>query len=221
MTHTVRILSVAEVTHDVRRLTVEKPKGFQFVPGQATEVAIDDDRWGEERRPFTFTSLNPWPELEFTIKIYPDHGGVTEQIGKLEAGDRLLIDEPWGAIRYRGKGCFIAGGAGVTPFIAIIRDLEQKGELAGNMLIFSNKTERDIILRSEFEAADGLRCLFTVTDEPGSPLALGVIDKAFLQKHVGEFDQKFYVCGPPKMVEDISRHLEDLGAAPDAITFEE
>jgi len=221
MTHTVRILSVSDVTHNVRRLRVEKPEGYEFVPGQATEVAIDDDQWRDEKRPFTFTSLNQWPELEFTIKIYPDHGGVTEQIGRLQAGDRLVIDEPWGAIEYRGKGCFIAGGAGVTPFIAIIRDLKERGELAGNMLIFSNLTERDIILRSEFEEADGLECLFIVTDEPASPLASGMIDKAFLQNHIGDFDQEFYVCGPPKMVEEISRHLEELGAEPDAITFEE
>jgi len=221
MTHTVRILSIAAVTHDVRRLRVEKPAGFAFVPGQATEVAVDREGWRDEKRPFTFTALNDWPELEFTIKIYPEHDGVTEQIGRLEAGDRLIIDEPWGTIQYRGKGCFIAGGAGVTPFIAIIRDLAEKGELAGNTLIFSNRTERDIILRDEFESLDGLQCLFTVTDEPGSALARGMVDKAFLQEHVGDFDQAFYVCGPPKMVEEVSRHLEELGAEPDAIVFEE
>ena len=221
MSHTVSVLSVSDITHDVRRLTVEKPKGFAFVPGQATEVAIDDDRWRDEKRPFTFTSLNEWPELEFIIKIYPEHDGVTKQIGQLKSGDRLIIDEPWGAIRYRGKGCFIAGGAGITPFIAIIRDLKGKGELGGNKLIFSNKTERDIILRAEFEGADELDCLFTVTDQASSLLARGRIDRAFLEKHVGDFAQKFYVCGPPDMVDDITGHLRDLDADPDGITFEQ
>ena len=220
MSDKVKILSVSDVTHDVRRVTVEKPDGFEFVPGQATEVAIDRDEWRDEKRPFTFTSLNAWPELEFIIKIYPDHDGVTEQLGKLQAGDHLLIGKPWGAISYNGKGTFIAGGAGVTPFIAIIRDLQEKGELTGNRLIFSNKSERDIILRSEFEQADGLDSLFTVTDEPSSPLAHGIIDKDFLKKHVDDFKQEFYVCGPPEMVEEISEHLQSLGADPDGITFE-
>lgn len=89
------------------------------------------------------------------------------------------------------------------------------------MLVFFNKTERDIILRSEFEGLDGLKCPFTVTDQPGSPLAQGMIDEAFLQRHVGDFEQKFYVCGPPKMVEDISRHLEGLGADADGIVLDE
>ena len=220
MSDKVKILSVSDVTHDVRRFTVEKPDGFEFVPGQATEVAIDQDEWRDEKRPFTFTSLDDWPELEFIIKIYPDHDGVTKQLGKLQAGDHLLIGEPWGAIRYGGKGVFIAGGAGVTPFIAIIRDLQKKGELAGNRLVFSNKTEQDIILQSEFERADGLDCLFTVTDQPGSSLARGMIDKNFLEKHVADFGQEFYICGPPKMVEEISEQLQSLGADPDSLTFE-
>lgn len=37
MTHAVSLLEVAEVTHDVRRLRVEKPRGYAFVSGQATE----------------------------------------------------------------------------------------------------------------------------------------------------------------------------------------
>jgi ferredoxin-NADP reductase len=221
MTDPCRITEISEVTHDVRRLTVEKPEGYRFEPGQATEVAIDKEDWRDEKRPFTFTSLNDWPALEFTIKVYPDHNGVTEQVGKLQVGDRLLIDDAWGTIRYGGPGVFIAGGAGVTPFIAILRDLDKKGQLDGNRLIFSNKTEKDIILREEFEGMTGLDCLFTVTEQPDSPLALGMVDKGFLERHVSDFGQKFYVCGPPKMVEDVSKALQDLGAESESVVFEE
>ena len=126
-----------------------------------------------------------------------------------------------GAIKYKGPGVFVAGGAGVTPFIAILRDLQAKGRLAGNRLIFSNKTERDIILRDEFEAMDGLDCLFTVTDQPDSALARGLVDRDFLGRHVTDFSQDFYVCGPPKMVESVSEDLEALGAEPDSMVFED
>jgi ferredoxin-NADP reductase len=111
---------------------VQKPEGYRFEPGQATLVSIDRPRWEKEKRPFTFTSLNDWPDLELTTKIYPDLHGVTEQLGALEVGDRLLIEDPWGTIQYKGPGTFIAGGAGVTPFIAILRALARDGRLAGN-----------------------------------------------------------------------------------------
>ncbi len=221
MSYELFVLKSEPVTHDVVRLTLDKPDGFEFKPGQATDVALDRDGWRDEERPFTFTSLNAWPDLEFTIKVYPDHDGVTEQIGKLEAGNRLLVGDPWGTIEYRGPGCFIAGGAGVTPFIAILRERAASGELAGNTLIFSNKAERDIILRDEFDAMEDLECLFTVTDEPGSDLARGKIDKAFLETHVKDFSQPFYVCGPPEMISDVTDALKELGADPDSVVLEE
>lgn len=221
MAHSVAVLSTENVTHNVVRLTVEKPEGYDYKPGQATDVALDRDDWRDEQRPFTFTSLTDADHLEFTIKVYPDHDGVTEQIGKLKAGDRLLIDDPWGAIQYKGPGVFVAGGAGVTPFIAILRDLQRKGEVKDQKLIFSNNTERDIILREEFEAMDGLDCLFTVTDQDDSPLARGLVDRDFLKAHVNDFAQEFYVCGPPKMIEAVTEDLKALGADPDSVVLEE
>ncbi|TWG92399.1 hypothetical protein L598_000500000650 [Mesorhizobium sp. J18] len=220
MAHRVRILETGEVTHNVRRFKFERPAGFKFEPGQATEVAIDRDGWREEKRPFTFTGLRDWDHLEFTIKIYSGHNGVTNQLAGLKAGDALLIDDPWGTIRYKGKGTFIAGGAGVTPFIAILRDLADRDEIAGHRLIFSNRTERDIIMRDTWERMDGLDCLFVVTDEPGSSLSGGRIDRDFLRRGVSDFGQNFYVCGPDRMVEDVNAALEELGAEPDALVFE-
>jgi len=221
MADSVRILKVEPVTHDVRRFTVEKPQGFRFEPGQATLVSLDKPEWQKEKRPFTFTSLNEWPELEFTIKIYPDHAGVTDQLGKLQAGDEIVIRKPWGTIQYKGPGYFIAGGAGVTPFIAILRQLQKDGRLAGNTLLFSNKTNRDIILRDEFEAMDGLRCVFTVTDEPDPALESRRIDRRFLEEKITDRSKRFYVCGPDQMVADIKGHLQALGARADSVVFEE
>ncbi len=220
MPHAVRILSVDPVTHNVRRFTCEKPQGFSFEPGQATEVSLDQDGWRDEKRPFTFTSLPDDENLEFTIKIYPDHDGLTEQLGVVREGARLLIDDPWGTITYKGPGVFIAGGAGVTPFIAILRDLRRRGALDGHMLIFSNKTERDIILRDEFEAMSGLRSVFTLTGENVEGLDYGKIDRTLITRHVKDFDQHFYVCGPDKMISDIKALLADLGADADGVVFE-
>ena len=154
-------------------------------------------------------------------EVTADHHGVTEQLGTLEAGDELLLEDPWGTIQYKGPGTFIAGGAGVTPFIAILRQLAKDGRLAGNTLLLSNKTAKDIILRDEFEAMKGLRRVFTVTHERAPALESRRIDRAFLQDHVADFGQHFYVCGPKQMVEDLKGHLEALGARADAVVFEE
>lgn len=224
MAHTLKIKDIQNVTHDVKQFTLEKPDGYSFEPGQATEVAIDKDGWRDEKRPFTFTSLNEDPDLEFVIKIYPDHDGVTEQLGKLEAGDSLIVDDAWGTIQYKGEGVFLAGGAGVTPFIAIFRDLHKKGEVGNNKLIFSNKTEKDIILKDEFEDILGNNFVNAITDEEpsGDHIFLdGFIDKEFLESQIDDFDQPFYVCGPMPFNEAVMGYLKELGADPDALVFEE
>ena len=81
--HIVKIISVEPVTHDVMRFTIQKPEGFKFAPGQATEVSINTPALENEKRPFTFTSLNDNKHLEFVIKIYDSHNGVTKELGKL------------------------------------------------------------------------------------------------------------------------------------------
>ena len=224
MAHTLKIKDIQNVTHDVKSFTIEKPDGYDFEPGQATEVAIDKDGWREEKRPFTFTSLPEDDELEFTIKIYPEHDGVTEQIGKLEVGDAFLVDDAWGTIQYDGEGVFIAGGAGVTPFIAILRDLNKNGEIGNNTLIFSNKTEKDIILQKEFEDILGNQFINVITDEEpsGDHVFLdGFIDREFLASLINDFDQPFYVCGPGPFNDAIMGYLKELGADPEALVFEE
>ena len=216
----VKILSVLDVTHDVRAYRVEKPVGYRFTPGQATEVAIDKEGWRDQRRPFTFTGLNEYPYLEFTIKSYHDHPGVTNELYKLKAGDHLIIHDVWGAIAYKGAGHFIAGGAGLTPFIAILRQLHKDNAIGNNQLLFSNKKTGDIIYHRELDEIMGDRVHYVLTQE-GHPFFLkGPIDKAFLQKSIKDFSKPFYVCGPDKMVADLTGILTELGANPDAVVFE-
>lgn len=218
--HIVKILKAEYVTHDVRRFRVTKPEGYSFIPGQATEAAVNKPGLKDERRPFTFTSLNEWPELEFTIKIYKERGGVTHALGELNEGDELLIHDVWGAINYKGSGIFFAGGAGVTPFIAIFRQLYKEGKINGNRLIFSNKTEKDIILKEEFEKMLGKNFYNVITREKSPKYDYRRIDEGFIKEQVKDFKDNFYVCGPDKFVQEVSSILTKLGANPDSVVIE-
>ncbi|MBV8255465.1 MAG: flavodoxin reductase [Chitinophaga sp.] len=218
--HIVKVLSVTPVTHDVRRYKVAKPKGYTFLPGQATEVTINKPGWEDQRRPFTFTGLNDWDHLEFTIKSYPERNGVTGQLALLKAGDELILHDVWGAIHYKGEGVFIAGGAGVTPFIAIFRQLQQEGRLGNNTLICSNKTVGDIILKEEFEQMLGSRFINTLTREKAAGYDHHVIDTVYLKEKVKDFHQHFYICGPDQMVSDLQATVAALAGKNALITVE-
>jgi len=218
-TQNVKILMTEFVTHDTMRFITEKPSNYKFVPGQATEVSINKEGWKDKKRPFTFTSLNGDKVLEFTIKIYSTDG-VTEHMKELKAGDELILHDVFGKINYQGPGVFIAGGAGVTPFIAILRDLKEKNQLQGNTLIFSNKFQKDIILEKEFKEMLGDKATFILTREKVEGYGHGKITKELLQKYIDNFDKHFYICGPMQFIVDIKKVLDDLGVKPESVVIE-
>jgi hypothetical protein len=211
MEYKIQLKKIEHVNHNVLHLVTDKPNGYNFTPGQATELSIDKNGWKDKKRPFTFTSLPEDEELEFTIKVYPSHDGVTNQLEKLHVGDYLNIGDAWGAIKYQGQGSFIAGGAGVTPFIAILKDLNFKGKLKGNQLFFSNHTEKDIIYKNNLEVWLSDNFHPVLSQEQHSDYPNGHIDKSLLQKNNLEITKPVYLCGPPEMMESLKAILFEMG----------
>lgn len=220
MAHTVTLLRSGCVTHDVLRLTTTRPEGFEFEPGQGVKLVLCKPGWEKKGRPFTPTSLQQDRVLEFTIKVYDDHDGVTRQLRSLRPGDELQLAGPFGTITYQGPGIYIAGGAGITPFLAHLRTLALEGKLDGHGLLFSNRTPADVIEEKELRYYLGDRCVFTCTRESGPGYLDQRIDQAFLTEHISDFDQRFYVCGPRPFTRDINAVLQALGANPDSLVFE-
>lgn len=216
----VKVKSVEKATHDVLRIVTERPKQYAFSPGQATEVAINKEGWQKELRPFTFTCLPDDPYLEFTIKTYPSHKGVTNELLNLKPNDELVVGESWGTIGYKGEGLFIAGGAGITPFISILRHLKSKNELGGNKLIFANKAKADIINEDEFKRMLGKNFINVLSDERAEGYGHGYVTKGLLQPHL-EKGGMVYVCGPGPMMKAVEKQLMELGVDGKAIVKEE
>jgi len=210
MDHLVKIKSKMPVTHDVFRFVVDKPAAYSFTPGQATDVCINKEGWREELRAFTFTCLPDENYLEFTIKTYPERKGVTNELRSLNAGDELILHDVFGDIRYKGEGVFIAGGAGVTPFIAIFRHLHSKNKTGSNKLIFANKTKADIILEEEFTKMLGKNFINILSDENKSDYDHGYITADFVRKNISGLNSYFYVCGPPPMMDAVEKILAEL-----------
>jgi len=215
-----RILMTEFVTHDVKRFILTKPKGFKFVPGQGALMAINKAGLRDEGHPFTPTSLPDDPVIEFTIKGYARRHGLTEKLHRLAPGDVLLITEVFGDIRWKGPGVFVAAGAGITPFVAILRQLRKAGKLAGNTLIFSNKTWDDIILERELRDSLGPQCIFVLTREKRAGYQSGRIDQRFLREKIRSFKGHFYVCGPMPFIEDVNGMLLQLGATQDKLVYD-
>jgi len=219
MPHKVRIIQKSWLTHDVMQFKLSKPHGYKFIAGQAIEASLDQPEFKDVWSPFTFTSLSTDDLLELTIKMYPDHKGLTLALSKLNDNDQILITDPFTTFKNNGPGVFIAGGTGITPFIALIRQMYVDGEVAGSTLFFANKTGKDIFLADEFRKMLGDKFINILSREQKNPYLHGHVDKAFLQKHISNFNQPFYLCGPDNFAEDISACLKESGASAEMVNL--
>lgn len=218
--HIVKVIESNFINHDVKRFVVEKPEGFDFTPGQAVNLSINDPEWKNELRPFTFTNQKETKNLEFIVKIYSEHKGVTNKLAGINTGAELILHDVFGAIHYEKPGIFIAAGTGITPFLAIFRDLYKNNNLRGNKLIFLNKTSLDIIAFNELNRMFKEDIMHVLTREGVVGFKGRRIDRNFLIENISDFSQHFYVCGPTDFVGDVLRILKDLGASSDSLVFE-
>jgi cytochrome-b5 reductase len=154
------------------------------------------------------------------VKCYPEREGVTRELHRLSSGSELLLFDSFGTINYQGPGVFIAGGAGITPFISILREQARDNNLDHESLIFANKTPADIICEKELRHILGKRCTLICTEDKGAGYEQRRIDEAFLADKIEDFTQHFYVCGPPGFMEAVNAALQSLGADPQSLVFE-
>ncbi len=210
-TFIVKVLEVEKITHDVLRIKLEKPTGYNYTSGQGAEIAINKEKWDKETRPFTLTSIPSDSYLEFTIKTYPSRQGVTNELLNLKANDEIILSEAWDTYSYNGEGVFIAGGTGITPFLSILRQLKKDGKVGDNKLYFANKTEEDIIQKDEFLSILKSNFINVLSDEDNPNYEKGFITKEFIEKHNIHKAKYIYICGPRPMTKSIVEALTELG----------
>ncbi|MEK6928823.1 MAG: FAD-binding oxidoreductase [Nanoarchaeota archaeon] len=195
-----KIIKDEKETEDIKKILVEKPEGFSFIPGHSVMISLPEAP--NEKRPFTITSTNHDDFIEFMIKKYP--GGMSEKLFYLKEGNEIILSDIFGSMRYNGKGIFIAGGSGITAFISIFRHLQMEKGNEGNFLIFSCKKASEILRENELREIFGKNVIFTLTREKKEGYECGRVDESFLRKHIKDFGLKIYVCGPGNFSEDIT-----------------
>ncbi len=216
----VKVKSNEYITHDVLRIVFEKPDGYTFTPGQAADISINKSGWEEKLSCFTFTSLPEDKDLEFTIKVYPERKRLTNELQSVKPGDELILQSPFGDIQYKDKGIFLAGGAGITPFIAILKELQKKNKIDGSKLIFANKREEDIIDKEYFERILGDDFINILSEEEKQGYEHGYISNELIKKHQDANTQFYYLCGPPPMMEAVEKQLNQIGVKESQIVKE-
>jgi len=189
-----------------------------FLPGQFAFIHLLDAEGNTiVKRPYSIASAPSAPYLEFCIEMRG--GEMTGRLEKVNEGDVVGIDSPYGHMAYRGetRAAFICGGTGIAPFMSVLRHAAEESLQGAFILFYSVRSEDRILYRDELEALQkrnsGIKAVITITREvpPGWKGECGRLSEAILKKHAGSPDGfDWFICGSPEMVKGVKECLAAL-----------
>lgn len=223
-----RVASVTPETHDTFTLRLEAEDGrpLPHDPGQFMFLTLRRKEAPSEQHPFTISSSpTEGGAIAATIK---KSGNFTNTIDRTLPGDQARVEGPYGRfsfVHYDAPALlFIAGGVGVTPIMSMLRHLRDTGDGRQAILIYGNRTERDIIFRDELaDLPDNVKIVHVLSEPDGDwDGPRGYVTRDIIEEAGGTMlaDAHVYLCGPPPMMDTVVEALGDLGVEGRRIHYE-
>ncbi|TRZ96228.1 FAD-dependent oxidoreductase [bacterium] len=222
-----RIKEIIPRTYNVKSFRLEVSPRNDFKAGQFLSVALGE---GPQLKRYLSVSSSPTEEgyIEFTKKITESQFSRT--LNSLKPNDKVIIEYPFGNFILQEtdkKIAFLSGGIGITPIRSICKYVVDKKPDIGVVLLYANRTSKDIAFKDDFalfqKVFPGLKVVHLLAEaDPACAARIGRIDKTMVQEEIPDYNvRRFYLCGPPQMVEAMQKILSsDLIVAKEAIITE-
>jgi len=211
----VKIKEIIQRTSDVKSFRLEVQDGKDFKAGQFCCVSLKTET---ECKRYLSISSSPTEKgyIEFTKKI--TQSDFSKVLDSLKPGDVIKVQYPFGRFTLdepNAKIAFLSGGIGITPIRSISKFVVDKNLGTDIILIYANRSIKDIVFKEDFELMQRYYSKLKVThvlSEPASGFicVVGLINAQVIKNEVPDFlERKFYICGPPSMVEAMKKILLD------------
>jgi ferredoxin-NADP reductase len=200
--------------------------------GQHVDVRLTAEDGYSAQRSYSIASAPETSErIELTV-VRIDDGEVSPYLATtLDVGDQLELRGPIGGYFVWDGGdarpvLLVGGGSGVVPLMAMLRRHAIVDDASEMHLVYSARTEGDLLYRTELETlvSDRRKVTITLTRETSASWKglRGRVDSGLLAE-VGwrqDVAPQFYVCGPTPFVEAAADALVGLGHVPGDIKTE-
>lgn len=227
------VLRNIDETPRVKSLVLDVPGWAGHRAGQHLDVRLTAEDGYQTERSYSISSAPAEPQVTLTIERLDD-GEVSPYLtDELHPGDELEVRGPIGGwFTWRpeegGPLLLVAGGSGVAPLMAMIRQRAAVRSPVPVSLLYSSRTYDEIIFREELDrsaVADGdLMVDYTLTrsQPPGWQGYIRRIDRAMLEAvaWAPEEHPMIFVCGPTPLVESVATLCVGLGYSPERIKTE-
>jgi ferredoxin-NADP reductase len=212
MTATVR--EVIDETPRVRTLLLDVPDWPGHRAGQHVDARLTAEDGYRAQRSYSIASAPEEDGVALTVERIGD-GEVSPYLtGEVRKGDVFELRGPIGGYfvwmpALDGPLFLIAGGSGVVPLMAMLRQRARQALPVPATLLFSSRTVADIIYRTELDGlaarADELTVVHTLTREKPADWRgfTRRIDRVMLQEvgYPSEAGAHCFICGPTPLVD--------------------
>jgi ferredoxin-NADP reductase/DMSO/TMAO reductase YedYZ heme-binding membrane subunit len=229
------IARIFDETHDVKTFRLVSPDGgplpFTHVAGQYLNLALTIDGKRVNRSYTIASPAGRGAYCEISVKRVPDGYASHHLHDTWREGQRVKVSAPAGKFVFAGHEAgrivLIAGGIGVTPTMAVLRSLTDRGWPGDIYLLFSVKIVRDIVFPDELAYLQtrfpNLHVRVVVSRDPETPWdgPRGQITREVIKNFVPDLRRgPVMLCGPAPMMTAMREILVSMGV-PDAEVLQE
>ncbi|MGW0357748.1 2Fe-2S iron-sulfur cluster-binding protein [Nocardia nova] len=227
-----RVVAIEPKTRDIvsLRLRAVEPSGYEFKPGQYSDLHIPGT---DEHRSFSMaTTTSEADHVEFLIKKYPGGkfaGLLDDGIG---VGDEIVLTGPYGSFTIKDGHVlpmvFIGGGAGMAPLLSLLRHMSETGNRRPVHFYYGARTPEDLFYLEEILALGStltdfvfVACLSESMDPQltrSIEVEQGNVTDVVGRRETDLSRTEVYLCGPPPMV-DAALELLAAGGTPNDQIF--
>jgi ferredoxin-NADP reductase len=225
------VTAAIQETPSVRTLVLAVPDWPGHRAGQHLDVRLTAEDGYTAERSYSIASA-PGEPVAITVERLED-GEVSPYLTEeLRVGDQLELRGPVGGYfvweaAVGGPLLLVAGGSGIVPLRAIIRERQRGGSEVPVCLLYSSRTLTDVIYRAELDSygdGDGIAVSYTLTraHPPGWTGYAGRVNATLLAEVAWPADKEplAFACGPTSFVETVAEDLVGLGYPPGRVKTE-
>ncbi len=184
---------------------------IDVVPGQFIQIAFlagPGFQGCGEFHPFTVCGMERDGQIRIAVK---SAGDCTCAIQSMRPGTAARVQGAFGTLfaeQRPGSALWVAGGVGVTPFVAMLRSHRLAGP---TMLLYLYRSPADAAFLNELQALEQAEPLFSLhavaTGAAAPDLTTLLPDAKWLA------DRECYVAGPPGLIAGVKSVLRNRGVA--------
>lgn len=226
--------STVDMTYDIKeiRMRLNEPAEISHRPGQYVQIQAPSPD-GDVFRAYSISSPVYEPNVvELNIRLVPGGIGST-YLHNLEVGDTVSFTGPYGEFLLNEDPSVeiicVGGGCGMAPMKNIIYTIYDRWPDRSCWLFFGCRTTKDIFYLEEFEQLakqhPNFHVVYALSDElePGEKWdgETGFIHLAVDKNLKTGIKRQGFLCGPPLMIEAVTRVLEEKGIGSEDIFYDE